>query len=225
VAFVVLAVNANQAELSATKDILESSGYLVVCASDYGEAKQRLALSPPDLLITAVKLGAYNGLQLVIRASANPKMPAIVIGESGDTALKNEAEKLRAVYVPQPVERDSLIALVEQLLVRMAEKAASSAERRWPRKPANIPVQVGECDARLVDASYGGLRLEFSGPPSDRPQRIDAVSISRVGSVSIHPVWTRGGLATPSVWWCGVEVTPAERKSGSPWRTFVDSLH
>jgi CheY-like chemotaxis protein len=225
VALVVLAVNANQAALSATKEILESSGYLVVCASDYGEAKQRLADSPPDLLVTAVKLGAYNGLQLVIRASTNPKIPAIVTGDRGDTALQNEAEKLNAVYLPEPVERDSLIALVEQVLARMDDKAASSPERRWPRKPADIPVQVGDCDARLVDASYGGLRLEFSGPPGERPQRIDAVSISRVGSVSIHPVWTRGGPGTPSVWWCGVEVTPAERKAGSPWRTFVDSLH
>jgi DNA-binding response OmpR family regulator len=223
-AFHVLAVNTNQAALSAMKEILASSGYLVVCAAGYGEAKERLTLAPPDLLITAVKLGAYNGLQLVIRASTNPKVPAIVVGDRGDAVLENEAKNLGAVFVPEPIERDSLLPIVEKLLAGIDEKSSSNVERRWPRKPVNIPVHVGGCDARLVDASYGGLRLEFSQVPTDRLERIEAVSIARVGNVSIQPVWTRGGVGSSTVW-CGVQVTPAERKVGSAWRTFVDSLH
>jgi len=224
-AFLVLAVDADQKALSRTKDILAASGYLVVCASAYGEAKERLRLAPPDLLITAVKLGAYNGLQLVIHASTNPKTPAIIIGERGDIVLEKEAEKLGAAYLSAPIERDSLIPIVEKLLAEVDEKKSASVERRWPRKPVNIPVHVGDCDARLVDASYGGLRLELSQLPSDRLERIDAVSIPQVGSVPIRTVWTRGAVGGPTVWVCGAEVTTTARNTGSAWRTFVDSLH
>jgi len=223
-AFHVLAVNTNQAALSTTKEILASSGYFVVCAGGYGEAKERLTLAPPDLLITSVKLGAYNGLQLVIRASTNPKVPSIVVGDRSDAVLQNEAKRLGAVFLAEPLERDSLIPIVQKLLAGSDEKASSNIERRWPRKPVNISVHVGDCDARLVDASYGGLRLEFSRVPTDQVERIDAVSISQVGKVAIHPVWTRGSVGSTTVW-CGVEVKAAERKVGSAWRTFVDSLH
>lgn len=222
-----LVVDADEKWLSATKQILTSAGYLVVCASQFEDAKRRLTFAPPDLLVTTIKLGANNGLHLVLRAHAdNPTLPAIVIDEQWDPVLETEAKKLGAEYLVGPRSRDTLVPLAEKLLAKSEVQPSSVVERRWPRKTAAIPANVAGSRATVVDVSYGGMRLELSGVPNDTLSGIGAVSIPRLGLIPIHPVWARGGVGAPTVWWCGAEVE--REQSSSPaqaWRTFVDSLN
>ena len=47
---------------------LTASGFRVTVASNFQEARVRLGVRPPSLLLTEVRLGDYNGLHLVLRA-------------------------------------------------------------------------------------------------------------------------------------------------------------
>jgi DNA-binding response OmpR family regulator len=81
-----------------------SEGHQTLVCTDFAEAKPELEARPPDLLVTELKLGAYNGLHLAIRAqSGGLHTPTIIIGEP-DALLEAEAHQLHAQYISQPIE-------------------------------------------------------------------------------------------------------------------------
>ena len=54
----------------------------------------------PDLLITDVRLGVYNGLQLLMRGRmVNPRLQAIVITGYADQIVRREAVYLHAEHL------------------------------------------------------------------------------------------------------------------------------
>jgi DNA-binding response OmpR family regulator len=224
--FRTLVADVDRTALSATAEILASSGYHVVSAACFEEAKLRLVSAPPDLLVVALRLGPYNGLHLVLRAHAdNPSMPAIVIDErpDPDPVLKVEAKNLNAVYMVGRPDKETLVPLIRQLLAGATEPPSSTVERQWPRKPAGFSVSVAGTEAKVVDVSYGGLLLELAGAPYERLSQIDALSIPRAGRIPVRPVWARGDVGA-LVLCCGVEVIADEPGAARAWRTFVDSF-
>src|SRR5687768_13428900 len=75
-------------------------GLTLAVAEDFHEAKRVLAAQPPDLLITHVRLGAYNGLQLVLRGKAtHPAMAAIVVSDEPDPVLERDVAEMDATLV------------------------------------------------------------------------------------------------------------------------------
>ena len=57
-------------------EMLQEAGYDTVACERFQDAKALLATSRPDLLLTDVRLGAYNGLQLGIYArDHHPGLP------------------------------------------------------------------------------------------------------------------------------------------------------
>jgi len=198
------------------------TGNFATGVSSFQEAKQRMALAPPDLLVTAVKLGAYNGIQLVLRAMSD--LPAVVIDDAYDPVLEKEATSAGAVYLTRPLEDEALTAVVERLLQDSPMQPSSTVARRWPRKHVDMFVDVSGDAARVVDISYGGLRLELTGTPDEALLTIEAVAIPSIGVVAIHPIWARIAAGGTATWWCGVEVASDER-GGDVWRRFVDSLN
>jgi len=207
----------------AVERVLTGMGHYATTVSTFQEAKQRLGFAPPDLLVTAVKLGAYNGIQLVLRA--RPAVSALVIDDGCDPVLEKEATSAGAVYLTRPLDDASLVAVVERLLRDAPAHGSSTVARRWPRKHADMPVDVSGDVARVVDVSYGGLRLELSGAPDDALMTITAVAIPSVGVVAIHPIWARVAAGGTPRWWCGAEVDANDEQYGDVWRTFVDSLN
>lgn len=204
---------------------LTGLGHFVTSVSNFHEAKQRVLMAPPDLLVTALKLGAYNGIQLVLRAHAdNPGIGAIVLDDALDPVLELEATNAGAVYMTKPVDESSFGALVDRLLNSALAQASSTVARKWPRKYAGLDVDVSGDVAKVVDVSYGGLRLELSGVPDEALLTIVNVAIPSVGTVSIHPVWARMAAGGTPRWWCGVEVDNSDEHSAGAWRRFVDSL-
>ena len=60
------------------------------------------------MLITDIRLGPYNGLQLVVRARlANPSLPVLVVTAFHDPVLQAETERLSAIYLRKPVDAAS----------------------------------------------------------------------------------------------------------------------
>jgi len=100
----VLVVDADASDRSNTVTLLEAAGYRVTSASAFEEAKHVLATQTPDLLITELRLGPYNGLHLILRSRIeHPAMAAIVTSRVLDPVLQAEAERQHAEYVLRPI--------------------------------------------------------------------------------------------------------------------------
>ena len=96
--------------------VRRAAGYLVRGVSSYEEGRQELAMMP-DLLITDVRLGVYNGLQLLMRGRmVNPRLQAIVITGYADQIVRREAVYLQAEHLEKPVDADRLLQVVGNAL-------------------------------------------------------------------------------------------------------------
>ena len=221
----VLLVDADPDALARTESVLSAAGYLVTSVSVFEEAKQRLSIAPPDLLMADVRLGAYNGLHLIVRGRADhPDMSAIVSHTVRDPVLEAEAKNAGAVYVVKPLEAAALLEIVRDLLAGRPLDQTTAVQRRWPRKRAAVTAKFGEIEATVLDLSYGGLRLELRNTSGGQlPQGVE-ISFPPIGQLPIRPVWAkRAGPAGP--WWCGVEITAPDQRTAEAWRGFVDSVN
>ena len=94
-------------------ELLQRAGYRVAAAASFEEGRHALESAAPDMLITDIRLGPYNGLQLVVRArTANSSLPVLVLTAFHDPVLQAETERLGAVYVRKPVDPDDLLATI-----------------------------------------------------------------------------------------------------------------
>ena len=92
-------------------------------ADGFAAAKVALMTNPPDLLITPLRLGAFNGLHLVLRGkTSRPDMAAVVLSEASDGALRREAEALGATFIVLPVAPQQLQAAIMRVLLGRSEE-------------------------------------------------------------------------------------------------------
>src|SRR5687767_3558045 len=75
------------------QDSIRRCGYTPIVVRNFADGKAQLD-ARPQLLITEMKLGAFNGLHLALRGT--PMIPAIVIA---DAAFESEVEQLGAVWI------------------------------------------------------------------------------------------------------------------------------
>ncbi|MGE0593033.1 MAG: response regulator [Vicinamibacterales bacterium] len=135
---------------------LDGEGFRVTVAASYREARALMTTQPPDVLITELRLGDYNGLQLVLRArSLKPTLAPVVTSRVSDAVLQAEAVAMGATYVLKPVTAPDLLAAVLRTLHRHPARAEPieppferrSAERRTVEGPAS-PSQAGGYERR-----------------------------------------------------------------------------
>jgi DNA-binding NtrC family response regulator len=113
----VLVVDSDASDLISTVSLLQSAGYRVAAAAGFDEAKRLLDAEAPDLLITCLRLGPYNGLHLVLRSRAyHPEMAAIVTSPYADAVLEAEAERQHASFVVRPVADTAFLDAVGRSL-------------------------------------------------------------------------------------------------------------
>jgi DNA-binding response OmpR family regulator len=102
--------------LVAWVEVLKRAGYRVVGASSFEEGRRRLK-GPVDMLITDVRLGEYNGLQLVIHArTLHPDLPIMVLTAHDDVVLRSEAARFKAVFMLKPLAVDDTLARIATML-------------------------------------------------------------------------------------------------------------
>ena len=101
---------------------LSAAGYRVVTSTSFADGKALLeAEDPPALLIVSVRLGAYNGLHLVIRGRLDrPGMAALLASDTHDLILAAEAAHYGAAYVSGALSRDEVLAVAMQVLADTA---------------------------------------------------------------------------------------------------------
>lgn len=88
---------------------LQSHGHDVEMSRSFEEARRRLLDEDFDVLVTDVRLGAFNGIQLaVIGRGKNPNMRIVVFSGFDDPVLREEARALNATYVVKPVSAEQM---------------------------------------------------------------------------------------------------------------------
>ena len=217
----VLIVDDDKTTREGLAEFLEEAGYEAVAVGTFEDATRVLRTAPPDLLIADVRLGPFNGLQLVI--SSPQPIPAIIITGFADPVLESDARRRGADYVLKPVSPARLLDLVAQKL--MAARPGFGTPRRWERKPVigGLAINVGDAPARIVDVSYGGLRFEMqrSQAASKASPLSESLSITLPAaqlSVKAKLVWEN--LIGEGTWMCGAALF----QETPEWHGLVDAI-
>jgi len=105
-----LIVDDDLAVLETLSRYLADHDFRVVSSSVFEEAKQHIATVRPDIVITDVRLGAFNGLQLAMLArDVRPDARVVVFSGFDDPVLKEEARRIGASYLVKPISGRTLI--------------------------------------------------------------------------------------------------------------------
>src|SRR4030088_3371035 len=92
-----LIVDPDAASRRAMVESLKPGCYRTIAADGFAPAMQLLESGRPDLLITVVRLGLFNGLHLIVRGRASyPRMAALVIDDSRDSVRERESKDVGA---------------------------------------------------------------------------------------------------------------------------------
>jgi CheY-like chemotaxis protein len=217
----ILIVEDHEATRLGLRAVLTSAGYFVLSASTFAEGRRSLAEQAPDLLIADLRLGDYNGLQLV--AAARHAIPSIIVTGFPDVVLEAQALKLGARYIIKPIDAEALLTLIEETIVSAGRRQSRGSTRRWDRKTVagKVFARVEHAQARIVDVSYGGVKFEIDRDRSLPPSfRITVASPAL--SIDVDLVWeTR---ISDRHWVCGAAISSANAAAIHDWATLVDGF-
>src|SRR5262245_14034482 len=100
----ILVVSNDDANLTAMLGVFESAGYSATGATTFEEAQRRLADESPDIVIADERLGAFNGLHILLTARAErPDTRAIVTTPVANHALEADARSLDVTCIVKPL--------------------------------------------------------------------------------------------------------------------------
>ena len=112
----VLIVDDDEVFLITMKQLVELNGNQALVASTFDEGRRLLRSAAPDMLIVDVRLGAFNGLQLLM-ATAPLTIPGIVVSGYDDVVLQSEARSMGADYLVKPFPPEVLLDRIDRKLV------------------------------------------------------------------------------------------------------------
>lgn len=117
----VLVVDNDEQMLGLVAVWLSDAGCDVVTCSRFEAAREYLAAHPPDALVTNLRLGAYNGLQLALRASwMGAGTAVLVMSAYDDVVLRRDAAACGARFMLKPFDRESLLSELAEAHSAMA---------------------------------------------------------------------------------------------------------
>ena len=200
---------------------LRRAGFDTESVSTFEAARPRLTATTPDVLVSAVQLGEYNGLHLaIVGRDRRPALVAVVVGPP-DAVLAREAEQQGATYLTEPATEEALVSKLFELVQEIGR------HRRWPRKHVTEPVaaECGESPARIVDLSYGGVRFEVADAGAAAPELGSGLRLNLPTfgvSIDTALVWVE--RAPSGFLHCGAAVDRLSPSVTTAWRQVVDRV-
>lgn len=148
-----LIVEPELTEALALAPMLEGMGLLTLAADTFETARQSMRLRP-HLLVSAVQLGEFNGLHLVLHGrTLRPTMAALVTSHAFDAGLQADAESLQAGFIARSASPVEWRAAVERALFRNPHKTYEPIrppfERRM-RERRLLSAQVHSAERRIA---------------------------------------------------------------------------
>ena len=107
----VIVVDDDPLLLESVTELMTMWGFNVSAFSTFEQARTRLADggAGADVLLVDVRLGMYNGLQLLhLAKQMNPEIMVIAMSGFDDPVLQAEAETLGAIFLVKPFEPGDL---------------------------------------------------------------------------------------------------------------------
>jgi FixJ family two-component response regulator len=115
----IMIVDDDAVVLDALERLLVMWGYRTRAFNRFEDARASLGMpglpsrppqaEAPDALIVDIRLGEYNGLQLVhLAKQLNPEMTIVVVSGFDDPVLRTEAARAGAAYLLKPAELQRL---------------------------------------------------------------------------------------------------------------------
>ena len=96
---------------------LADAGYDVVTCSRFDAARDYLDSHQVDALVTDIRLGEFNGLQLALRASEPGRRIAVVVMSAfDDVVTRRDAETVGGRFILKPFDREDLLAQLSEAL-------------------------------------------------------------------------------------------------------------
>jgi len=143
---------------------LQNEGYAVTEAASGEQALARLGAALPDLIITDVRMGGMDGMQLFEAVQRrHPSLPVIILTAHGSIPDAVAATR-RGVYgyLAKPFEAKDLMREVERALAHAGP--AGDAPEAWRREivTRSPALEAVLADARLVAASDASVLI--TGP-------------------------------------------------------------
>lgn len=123
----ILVVDDNEDYLAGMKELLELHGHEPLLARTFEEGQRALREDRPDLLIADVRLGPFNGLQLI--STGRVRIPTIVVSGFDDPVLQTDARAFGADYLVKPIETAALLALIDKKLITGAAATVGTPRR------------------------------------------------------------------------------------------------
>jgi FixJ family two-component response regulator len=219
----VLIVEDNDATRTGLNELLTRAGYIAQAARSFEDGIRAMRDDPPDLLLADVRLGPYNGLQLLV--TGPKRVPTIIMTGFPDPVLEADARHLGAQFILKPVSPAALLALVEQQLASRPAQELSGPTRRWERKqvPGELAARVDDATARILDVSYGGLRFVLPREAvADLPPSFHVTLPASDLSVQVDLVWS--SRSSDGAWLCGAALSQSDQAAAQAWCGLVDTL-
>jgi DNA-binding NtrC family response regulator len=137
---------------------LAAAGFSVTTTNTYEEANVALVSAPPLVLVTAIRLGAFNGIHLALRGRAERAGMALIVTSSiPDAVLQRDAEQIGATFVQTPVTSQELMAAIYRTMSRtpnadgMMEPVRPPFERRRAERRAGAEAVAVVTERRIAE--------------------------------------------------------------------------
>lgn len=218
-AALVVLFNPDLRALRHTEERLSERGYLVAISSSFGETRELLNSTWPDLLIADLDLEPSAAAQLATESRlAHPDVPVILTFSGGNAVAEAEAQRYHEAFVAVPLGSPDLLGHVRMSVAK--RRGVLAPIRRWCRSHVEgVEVNAADARAQIIDVSYGGVRLAFS-EPTPIPTTFALILPSDGLELKVQRIWT-GRCAPDDQLCCGAQLAelPAD-----PWRKFVDAF-
>jgi DNA-binding response OmpR family regulator len=197
------------------ENLLGQPDHTVRGVRTFSDGLRALEAFDPDLLIAEVRLNEDNGISLFLQGRRRaPTMACILMSGYQDPVLEREAlEQGVFAFLLKPFDSDVV-------LDRVAGALNSRGKRRWPRKAmSGFVASVEGQQARVLDISYGGMRLElpfeaFVGLPLE-------INIPEIDyTLRANTVWIQDVGAGTQI--CGAVLKMGDQSS-AVWHELVDT--
>ena len=212
-----LVVHPDPAALAEQLVCFQHAGCVAAGTTSFADARALVAAFRPDVLVTSVRIGEYNGIHLAILARMTHGAPTIVIGDD-DPVLEREAEQAGAQYVITPSDPSDLIAVVRRAA------GSDSPPRRWTRVKPHAPVAATAAgqSARIVDISYGGIGLRLPKSAESALPREVEIALPELGiTVTAQRVWHRTEVDHVRY---GLQLPVVPTDGTVSWRSVVEAV-
>jgi DNA-binding NtrC family response regulator len=105
----IVVVDDDRAVLETFTNVLKVWGYDAVPFNRFEDARAFLSEKAADILIVDVRLGDYNGLQLVhLARQSHPEMVVVAVSGYDDPVLRAAAAEAGAAFYVKPIEFPNL---------------------------------------------------------------------------------------------------------------------